>query len=188
MFTEGKLRKQWDVQKYSNIMMVTQALHIPVVVYSSSGNHRGCAMPGGYVMFVYVLCLEHRLSFSTRVPMQSLTTANQWRTLKLILSPSSMWKTSARLPWMGFEPTTYRSTICILSIGLHRSLQSWKRLISGNGISMESQTMWRSFPVINIFKLYMFIKHSWFVMLQVSNCWETKAWGNHEGKFTVKSE
>ena len=62
---------------------------------------------------VRIVCLEHRLSFSTRVPVQSLTIANQRRTLTRILSPSSMWKTSAHLPRMVFEPTTLRSAISL---------------------------------------------------------------------------
>ena len=39
-------------------------------------------------MFLYVLCLEHRLSFSTRVSVQSLANVNQQRTLTRILSTS----------------------------------------------------------------------------------------------------
>ena len=42
-----------------------------------------------------VLCLAGRVSFSTRVPVQSLTTANQRRTYTRILSPISIWRTRA---------------------------------------------------------------------------------------------
>ena len=63
----------------------------------------------------YCLCLEHRISFSTWVPVQSQSpiTANQQRTLLTrILSPSSIWKTSTHLPWMRFESTIW-STISL---------------------------------------------------------------------------
>ena len=59
------------------------------------------------------MCQKHRLYFSTRVPVQSLITANQRRTLTSILSSRYMWKISAHLPWMGFEPTTFWSTISL---------------------------------------------------------------------------
>ena len=44
---------------------------------------------------VYCLCLAGQVSFSTRAPVQSLTTVNQRRTETRILSPSSMWRTPA---------------------------------------------------------------------------------------------
>ena len=71
-----------------------------------------------------------------------------------------MWKPSVHLPWIGFEPTTSWSTICFLPVRLHRTLPIWKRLISGNEVRLDSQTIWRSFPVINISKSYMFIQDS----------------------------
>ena len=111
--------------------------------------------------------LEHVLSFSPEYR------GNHWSLQisegRCILGPSPMWKTSAHLPWMGFEPTTSWSTICVLPLALHRSLQIWKRLISDTEISLDSQTIWRSFPVINISKSYMFIQHYFLATLQVSN-------------------
>ena len=55
---------------------------------------------GEHVHFpcVYGLCLARRGSFSTGVPVQSLTTANQRRTLTRILSLCSIWWTRHRKP------------------------------------------------------------------------------------------
>ena len=52
------------------------------------GGHMRCSC-------VYCLCLAGRVSFSTRAPEQSLTTANQRRTWTRILSSSFMWRTPA---------------------------------------------------------------------------------------------
>ena len=138
---------------------------------------------------MHCVCVEHRLSFSTRVPMQSLITANQRWTLTVtrILSPSSIWWNSAHLPWMNsnHQPLDRKS---VSYHWLHRSLQIWMLLISGNGVSLNFQTLCRSFPVINLSKLHMSIQYSLLATLKVSNCCAERARGNHEIMFSVNSE
>ena len=106
------------------------------------GGHMGCSC-------VYCLCLAGRVSFSTRAPVQSLTTANHKRTLTRILSPSSMWRTPAtesqysfyrmgwvnpesertteiKFPsWVGFVPTTSWSTVQRVTTELSPLHQLW---------------------------------------------------------------
>ena len=100
-------------------------------------NHRNVVQWGGYMRCpcLYCLYLAGRVWFSTQAPVQSLTTANQRRTLTRILSTSSIWRTPAIesrysfyrmgwvnpeserkaeilfLVWVGFEPTTSWSTV-----------------------------------------------------------------------------
>ena len=65
---------------------------------------------------MYCVCRLHRLPFSTRITVQSLIIAKHRSTVTRILSPTSMWKTSAHLnhlPWLGFEPITFWSTISL---------------------------------------------------------------------------
>ena len=72
---------------------------------------RADAMP----VYACCLCLAGRVSFSTRAPVQSLTTANQRRTYTCIFSHSSMRRTSAtgtrysfyQFGWVNQESTTY---------------------------------------------------------------------------------
>ena len=75
-----------------------------------------------------------------------------------------------------------------LTTRLHPSLQIWMRLISGNGISMYSQTFWRSFSVITISKSHISMQHCWLATLQVSNCCAKRAWGNHKVTLSVSNE
>ena len=141
-----------------------------------------------YAMFVYVLC-----AWNIGYPFQPEYLCNYWQVqiskdTGTFLSPNSMCKTLAPLPWMEFEPTTSRSKICVPPIGIHRSLQIWKRLTSINENGLDSQTLRCSFPVVNIFTSRMFIQHSWLATLQVSNCWAERAWKNHEVMFSVNSQ
>ena len=53
--------------------------------------------------FVYCLCLARQILFSTRAPVESLTTANQRRAYIRIVSPSSMWRTLATESWFSFS-------------------------------------------------------------------------------------
>ena len=94
---------------------------------------------------MYCVCLEHRLFFSTRVPVQSLITANQRRTLTHVCL-SFMLKTSAHRRWMGFEPTTSWSTISL-------AIRTPPLLANFKALNFRQWTLWRSFPVINIFQI-----------------------------------
>ena len=76
------------------------------------------------------------------------------------------------------QTTTFWSTIYILPLGLHRPLQIWKRVMSGNGISLDSQTLWRTFPVFNISEFYMFIQNSW--LTKLPDALKTDALKEHE--------
>ena len=58
-------------------------------------SHRSVVQWVGHMPYPCVCCLflAGRVSFSTRAPMQSLTTVNQRRTKNCFLSHSSMWRT-----------------------------------------------------------------------------------------------
>ena len=126
----------------------------------NSGYHRVCYMTDReFDVRECILCLAHRLSFSTRVSVQYLSTATQQRILTRTLSPITMWKIFAYLMWMGFELTTSRLTIC-LTTSTPSLLTILNALNFRNLISLDSQSLWRSFPVINISKSRMFIQNS----------------------------
>ena len=59
---------------------------------------------GGHIwcLCVYCLCLAQRESLSTWVLVQSLTTANREHRPKVILNPSSMWRTMTSESWYSF--------------------------------------------------------------------------------------
>ena len=135
----------------------------------------------------YGVCLEHPQTFSTRVPAQSLITANQRRSLYFKSQPCVEDLLSPSVDGIR-EPTTSWCSIFVLPLGLHCSLQTWKRLISGNGISLDSQTIWRSFSIINNFKSYMLIQETWLATLPISNEFAERTWGNHEVTFSINSE
>ena len=69
-------------------------------------SHRSVVRWGGHMrcLCVYCLCRACLVLFSTRAPEQSLTTANLRRPETLIVSSSSMWKTSATEIRYSFHP------------------------------------------------------------------------------------
>ena len=87
---------------------------------------------------------EYRLSFSPGVTVHSLTTVNQQKTPTSILSPSANGRPGPTCQECDSNTTSWVIT-CVLSLGLHCSLQNWKRPISGNGISLYSHTQLSTF-------------------------------------------
>ena len=144
-------------------------------------------MRGGmWCSCMYCVCLEHRLSISTRVPMQSLITSNQRRTLTRILSPSSMLKTSAHLPCVGFE-TTFWTTISV-AIRTPLLLANLKAFTFRPLNQSECANPLKIISSYQHFEIPHVYKHYWLATLQVSSWCAGRAWGNHEVAFSVNSE
>ena len=105
------------------------------------------------------VCLEHRLSFSSRVQEQSLTTANQRRTLTYFKSWLYVKDLGPPVVDGIWTHNFWFDNLCLTNsnppLVANLKALNWFQ-------AMDSQTLWRSFPVINISKSHVFIYHSWF--------------------------
>ena len=131
---------------------------------------------------MYCECLEHLPSFSTRVPVQSLITANHRRTLTRILSPNSMWKTPAHLMWMGFEPTTFDDNLTIRILPLLANFtalnfRQWNLSGFSNPVKIIS--------CCQHFQIPHSLQHFWLETLQVRNYCAERARRNQEVTFSI---
>ena len=108
----------------------------------SPGNHRDCTMWAALMqcpMCALYFCLAHRLCFSTKVSMQLPITVNQRGTYTRILSPALCRSPRPTGSGCNSNPTTSRSTAQCLITRTPQLLANLKGL-SGNGISLDSQT------------------------------------------------
>ena len=115
---------------------------------------------------MHCVCLKHWLSFSTWVPVQSLIeypipnpnlsakdTDTYFKSQLYVEDPGPPAVDGIRAHNLVID----NLWLIIRRPPLLVNFKYWKGLISGNGFSLDSQTLWRYFAVISISKSHMFI-------------------------------